>query len=92
MDRFTLWFFGIAGFASFTGLTKLVAAPLKTTTKGEWRKRKDFTNAAKRGGKASAASSRPETLSPSEKFDWDDAIARFKVMMAQRYPNGREMP
>jgi hypothetical protein len=86
MDWFTLWFFGIAGFASFTGLTKLVDAPLKTTTKAEWRKRKDFTNAAKRGGKASTASRRAETSSPSQEFDWDDVIARFKAMMAQRYP------
>lgn len=47
---------------------------------GEQRKRKEITNTAKRGGEAR----RQAETSPSEAFDWDDAIARFKAMMANR--------
>jgi hypothetical protein len=47
-------------------------------------RRKKFTETAKRGGETRKA----KTL-PSEIFDWDNAIARFKAMMAQRYPTQR---
>ena len=43
-------------------------------------RRKKFTETAKRRGETRKA----KTL-PSEIFDWDNAIARFKAMMAQRY-------
>ncbi|MGO8937543.1 MAG: hypothetical protein ACLP3C_23295 [Mycobacterium sp.] len=46
-------------------------------------RRKKFTETAKRGGETRKA----KTL-PSEIFDWDNAIARFKAMMAQRYQQG----
>ena len=49
-----------------------------TSPYGERRKR--FIKTAKRGGETRKAKSRP-----SETFDWDNAIARFKAMMAKHY-------
>ena len=44
------------------------------------KRREKFKATARKGGQI-----RKAKLRPSEVFDWDDAIARFKVIMAHRY-------